>query len=161
MMQRFVEDCSTTYMPHSARSRLDKAFPDATLFHWDPVTKESYSDFDLPHLEEELRTRLETKGNRCQLFAQTPQGKATLLGHLTDDEQAQFRAAKEHSAKRCQAEFIRTGTYAERPYLVRLQGTDDASWSLNAANEEEVEKLITELRTRGEAAVYDLMVFTN
>ena len=161
MYRRVVEACSTSYMPYSARSRLDKEFPDATLFHWDPVAKESYSDFDMPHISEELRARLETEGNRCQLFAQTPQGMATMLGYLTDDEQAQYRAAKEHSAKQSQAEFIRTGTYAERPYLVRLQGTDDASWSLNAANEDEVEKLLAELRTRGEDAVYELMVFTN
>jgi len=161
MQQRSEDSCSTSYMPYSAHSRLDKQFPDATLFHWDPVAKESYSDFDLPHLSEEFKARLETEGNRCQLFAQTPQGKATLLGYLTEDEQAKYQADKEHSNKQCQAEFVRTGTYAERPYLVRLQGTDDASWSLNAANEDEVEQLLTALRSRGEDAVYELMEFTN
>jgi len=153
--------CSTSYMPHSARALLHKLYPQATAFHWDPVDRVSYSDLDLPHLRQQIRARLDTQGNRCQLFAQTPEGMAKLLGLLSADEQDEYMAAKKKAAQECMTDLVRTGLYAERPYLVRLQGTDDSSWSSNHATAEEVETLIDTLRQRGQDAVYDHMTFTN
>jgi hypothetical protein len=157
----FTTECSTTYMPYSARSRLDKVYPQGTLFHWDPVDRVSYADVDIPYLAKDLRARLETKGNRCQLFAQTPEGKVEILEQLTAEEQDAYAAAKHAAAQRCMAEVVQTGLYAERPYLVRLQGTDDASWSVSRATLAEVEEVINALRVSGQDAVYEHMFFTN
>ena len=157
----FLTDCCTSYMPHSARSRLEKLYPDGTLFHWDPIARESYSDIDIAFLPNDVQARLETKGNRCQLFAQTPEGKATVLGHLTAEEQEAYSAAKQEAAQRCIVDLTRTGTYAEHPYLLRLQGTDDASWSVSLETAEEVNELLAALHQRGDDVVYDRMFFTN
>jgi hypothetical protein len=153
--------CSTSYMPYSARSRLDKTYPQGTLFHWDPVDRVSYADVDIPYLAQELRGRLETNGNRCQLFAQTPEGKIEILEQMSADEQDAYAAAKRKAAEQCMEDLKRTGIYAERPYLVRLQGNDDASWSASLATAGDTDRLIHSLRVRGQDAVHDLMTFTN
>lgn len=153
--------CSTSYMPYSARSRLDEMYPQGTLFHWDPVGRVSYGDVDIPYLAQDIRARLETKGNRCQLFAQTPEGKVEILEQMSAAEQDAYVAAKQKVAKDCMADLVRTGMYAERPYRVRLQGTDDASWSVSCANLAEVEEVINALRLKGQDAVYEHMFFTN
>lgn len=153
--------CSTSYMPYSARARLDKTYPQGTLFHWDPVDRVSYGDVDIPCLAKDIRDRLETNGNRCQLFAQTPEGKVEILEQMTAEEQDAYAAAKHEAAQRCMDDLKRTGLYAECPYLVRLQGNDDASWSASLATAGDAERLIHSLRVRGQDAVHDLMTFTN
>lgn len=156
-----MQGCSTTYMPYSALNTLEKAYPDATLFHWDPVAKQSYSDFDLPHIEKDILARLESNGNRSQLFANTLEGKAKMLGYLTDQELSEYITRKMESVKQCHQEIVQANLYAEHPYMVRLQGTDDASWSLSMATEQQATELVEALRTRGQDAVYELMAFTN
>lgn len=161
LARRMMSDCSTTYMPYSACIRLDKLFPNGTRFHWDAVDQTSYSDIDLPYLSAQVRSRLNTEGNRCQLFAATPEGKIELMEQLTAAEQDAFVAAKQKALESCRTEMARTEACAERPYRVRLQGTDDASWTVSLTGEAEVEALLQELRQHGDTAVYRRMAFTN
>lgn len=156
-----VYACSTSYMPSSAVTKLGKLYPTGTAFYWNADLQKSYSDFDYPYLSAEVRQGLVVTENRCQLFAETAEGQAQMMGHLTADEQAQYLVEKRKIADSCEADFIGTGIYAERPYLVRLQGNDDSSWSANFMNEQDVDDLLKALRERGQDAVHELMHFTN
>ena len=157
-----VTGCSTTYMSYSARQRIEQAYPNGTLFLWDAVDRVGYSELDLPHLSPIVRERLKrADAERCQVFAETQQGKMALLDLLTAGEQETYLKAKQHSAAQCQAEMEHTVVCAERPYRVRLQGNDDASWTVNRATKEDVEALLADLRTLGYQAVSDQMWFTN
>jgi hypothetical protein len=161
LAHRMMDDCSTTYMPYPACARLNKVFPNGTRFHWDAVDQTSYSDIDLPYLSVEVRSRLDTEGNRCQLFAATPEGKIELMEQLTAAEQDAFVAAKQKALESCRTEMAQTEACAERPYRVRLQGNDDFSWTVSLSSEADVDALLQELRQFGEAAVHRRMAFTN
>lgn len=158
---RVLEGCSTSYMPYSARQRFQSMYPNGVAFHWHTARKESFSEIDLPFLSEDILAGLERDKSRCQVFAHSEEGKAWVLAQLTPEEQASFLEEKKRAVKHIHDDMRRTATCKERPYLVRLQGTDDSSWSTTCEHLEAVEYVLEALRQRGQDAVDTCLVFTN
>lgn len=152
---------STVYLSYAARQRIHAQYPDGMELHWDPVGREAYSELDVPHLLPDVFQRLQSTGQRCAEFANTVAGRATLFASLTAQEHAEHRQALENAVVRVHAEMRRTERCAERPFSVRLQGNDDASWTATCADLDEVDALVSALRTQGYQAVRERMSFTN
>ena len=152
---------STSYMPYSARKRLEDYVGDCT-FYWDDTTKQSFSSFDLKYGKKEIPLdvlqRL-TESGKTQVFFNTKGATAKVLEILTSKEVVEWGESLKLSADRIEEEMRRTQVCAEKPFYVHLTGNDDCSWGIALATEQEVLDTVEAVYDREN--VSKLMHFTN
>lgn len=161
MRERQLKGSSTSYMPYTARKRIDEYVKEC-IFYWDDVTRQSYSSLDLDlgkhEIPEDVLSRLKPSG-KTQVFFNTKAATAKILEIMTSQEIAQWGESLKHSADRIEEEMRKTQVCKEKPFYIHLAGTDDCSWGAAFQNEQEVFDTIE--------AIYDsdnvrkLLWFTN
>lgn len=145
--------------PWKYQAKLEEAFGKSVDFYWNETTKQSISSIDVAAKGD--RSGYHNTGKKCSLFAETNKGRGLLLSPLTTKE---IEEAQTYSIeKRCKwiTDAIKSTPCKERPYYVRLQGTDDSAWGRSFSYLEECYALVRQLKERGFDAVNEHMDFTN
>lgn len=151
---------STLYMPHSVRNSVEAHFGKASTFYWDKESQESYSNLDIPYLDPDFVATLESRGE-CSLFFTTKEAYEHIICFLTEDERIEWQKEINQAHDRQVLCMLKDTACAERPFLIRLQGSDDASWGRALSSKEEALEILEKLKTNGFKTVDSDMVFTN
>jgi hypothetical protein len=148
------------YLPYSLRKKIEDEFGTNGCEHWwNETTRHSISGIDINAGAD--WSGYKKSGNRCSLFANTEKGLKRLFGSLTDKD---WREVDQHLKPRIEAaclEIERVVFCEEKPYQLRLQGSDDTSYSLTVKTLEEAKQLLRDLHDYGFSVVDEQMHFTN
>lgn len=158
----FLKD-STIYMPYQAAKRVNDHFGGKTKFWFDQETKQSYSDIDLLHGKDEIDPAVFARlssSDECAVFFQTKAGLSLIESMLTAAEVKEWEQKLQDARERCKQEALKTTCLKEKPWKVRLQGTDDCSWEATFATEREAVNFVYALMHNGQIEV-SRMTFTN
>lgn len=98
---------------------------------------------------------------KCSLFATTEKGVKLLFSPLNQYELDQHHRTAYERTEMYFATEEKQMACTERPFRVRVQGNDDASWSKNFPTLKEAKQLVKDLTNYGFSVVDEQMIFTN
>ena len=176
---------SLLYTPHKYLAAITKYLDPhsehptsaATEFFYDPETKRSFSGLDLRFGgSDEIGHMVVTRGKKHSRAQAKKEGKTDIwcgafwttqiaeerissyIGkHVVEETiERQLKSAHEINAENRKVAFCK-----ERPYVLYLLGTDDASYTKNFASKEEMYTFATRIKGASSEFVTSQMTFTN
>jgi len=156
---------STSFMPHHVRNRIERLVGNQkddyyySEFWYNKDTKEVLSDFDISAGAD--ATGYELDETICTVFFRSDIGLAKVKSFLTDKEYEEWVAAVDGYMVTCIRELENSYPCSDLPFLVRVQGTDDCSYSKTYRSFDDCVEALSKMKRYGFDYVTSEMTFTN
>jgi len=156
---------TTTWMPHSIKEKVERTLgnPEQHYFYsefwFNKELKKSLSDIDI-----EAGANTEgyvCNGEKCGVFFSSKEGLEKVKSILTEEEYLSWENNINEKVKSWYFDMKDTSPCSERPYLMRVQGTDDCSFSKTYESFDECIHALNSLKQFGFKYIDEKMRFTN
>lgn len=150
---------SVLYYPYKIQKKIEDAFGNSSEFWWHDEKKISISNLD-------IRSGASIEGfkisdSMTSLFAHTEAGVKLLFSPLNDEDWREAESYLQGSIEAIFQENEHMAFCQERQYSVRVQGTDDTSYTKTVESMEAAEKLLLDLHEKGYQTIDEQMLFSN
>jgi hypothetical protein len=155
----------TTWMPRSVKIKVETALGNKgekhlySNFWFNDKTKEAISDIDINNGASTDGFR--STGDRTTVFFNTENALNKVKSILTKEELEEWNTNITSNVNQWEKEMADTSACKERPFLLRVQGTDDCSYSKTFETLEECTYTIEKLKENGFKVIDKKMRFTN
>jgi hypothetical protein len=149
----------TLYMPRHIKDKVETVFGDSSKLWFNKNTRKCISDLDIKCGEE--HEGFSATDTNCGIFFNTQKAQKKIKSILTEDEIKEWNDNISQAVQSWKYDMDETQTCAEKPFIVRVQGTDDCSYSKTFSTYEECLDCLTNLHKNGFETVDSMMTFTN